>query len=104
MTEQGGEIVVHSKVVSIKKYIKKRNRIIKELAEEQLKADPQYQQMILGRSLYYEFCCILDVDGVLNTRTSCVAAPLGLYKGVDYLRVELLAAAMKNLTMQTRWC
>lgn len=42
------------------------------------------------------FVVFLDVDGVLNTTTSCVVAPSGLYKGVDYMRIELLAAAMKK--------
>lgn len=42
------------------------------------------------------FVVFLDIDGVLNTRTSCVSAPSGLYTGVDPLRVELLAAAMRK--------
>ena len=28
------------------------------------------------------FVVFLDVDGVLNTTSSCVAAPSGLYKGM----------------------
>lgn len=36
----------------------------------------------------------LDVDGVLNTRTTCEVSPSGLYHGVDPLRVSILAKAM----------
>lgn len=37
----------------------------------------------------------LDVDGVLNTRSSCVHAPSGIYVGVDEARVLVLANVMK---------
>jgi len=38
----------------------------------------------------------LDVDGVLNTRTSCVHAPSGIYVGVDEARILVLSKAMKE--------
>lgn len=38
----------------------------------------------------------LDVDGVLNTRTSCVHAPSGIYVGVDEARLLVLSKAMKE--------
>ena len=38
----------------------------------------------------------LDVDGVLNTRTSCVHAPSGIYVGVDETRLLMLSKAMKK--------
>lgn len=31
----------------------------------------------------------LDIDGVLNTRTSCVAAPSGVVIGIDESRVGI---------------
>lgn len=38
----------------------------------------------------------LDVDGVLNTRTSCIHAPSGEYVGVDEARIVILANSMKQ--------
>ena len=38
----------------------------------------------------------LDVDGVLNTRTSCVSTPSGAYVGIDEARVLVLAKAMEE--------
>ena len=38
----------------------------------------------------------LDVDGVLNTRTSCVHAPSGIYVGVDEARILVLSKAMEE--------
>lgn len=38
----------------------------------------------------------LDVDGVLNTKNSCVSAPSGTYVGIDKARVFVLANAMKK--------
>ena len=38
----------------------------------------------------------LDVDGVLNTRNTCVYAPSGTYVGVDEARVIILANAIKQ--------
>ena len=38
----------------------------------------------------------LDVDGVLNTRRTCVHAPSGIYVGVDDARIAILANAMKE--------
>ena len=38
----------------------------------------------------------LDVDGVLNTLTTCVNAPSKLHIGVDEARIILLAKAMKE--------
>lgn len=37
----------------------------------------------------------LDVDGVLNTKKSCVHAPSGIYVGIDEARVEILSKIMK---------
>ncbi len=42
------------------------------------------------------FVVFLDIDGVLNTRTTCQVAPSG-YQGVDDERVKLLAKAMKKV-------
>lgn len=42
-----------------------------------------------------DFVIFLDVDGVLNSRTSCVSTPSKKYKGVEPKRVELLAKAME---------
>ena len=42
------------------------------------------------------FVVFLDVDGVLNTRRTCVHAPSGMYIGVDEARIELLSNAMKE--------
>lgn len=42
------------------------------------------------------FVVFLDVDGVLNTRRTCVRTPAG-YTGIDEARVELLANAMKEV-------
>lgn len=40
------------------------------------------------------FAVFLDVDGVLNSRTTCQHTPDG-YTGIDNLRVEILANAVK---------
>lgn len=40
------------------------------------------------------FAVFLDVDGVLNTRTTCQHTPDG-YTGIDNARVEILANAIK---------
>lgn len=45
--------------------------------------------------MYMNFAVFLDVDGVLNTRTTCEHTPDG-YTGIDDLRVEVLANAVKN--------
>ena len=42
------------------------------------------------------FVVFLDVDGVLNTKTTCVYAPSKMYKGVDDARVKILADSMKH--------
>ena len=42
----------------------------------------------------------LDVDGVLNTKKSCVHAPSGIYVGIDEARVEILSKAMKLYCME----
>ena len=42
------------------------------------------------------FVVFLDVDGVLNTRRTCVRAPSGMYVGVDEARIEILAKSMKE--------
>ena len=41
-----------------------------------------------------QFAVFLDVDGVLNTRTTCQHTPDG-YTGIDDARVEILANAIK---------
>ena len=41
------------------------------------------------------FAIFLDVDGVLNTRTSVTVSPEG-YKGVDEAKVEILSKALKT--------
>ena len=41
------------------------------------------------------FAVFLDVDGVLNTRTTCQHTPDG-YTGIDNARVEILANAIKK--------
>lgn len=38
----------------------------------------------------------LDVDGVLNTKSTCVYAPSGVYVGVDEARVLILSNAIKQ--------
>lgn len=43
-----------------------------------------------------DFVVFLDVDGVLNTKRTCVNAPSGSYVGVDKARVSLLANSMKE--------
>ena len=45
------------------------------------------------------FVVFLDIDGVLNTRTTCQVAPSG-YQGVDDERVKLLAKAMKEVSAE----
>lgn len=50
----------------------------------------------------------LDVDGVLNTRTSCVAAPSGVVIGIDESRVGVLKKAMDiggfdGVVLTTTW-
>ena len=42
------------------------------------------------------FVVFLDVDGVLNTRTTTVGTPSGAYTGVDDRRVMILSGAMKK--------
>ncbi|MCR5273079.1 MAG: hypothetical protein K6E13_08855 [Lachnospiraceae bacterium] len=50
----------------------------------------------------------LDIDGVLNTRTSCVAAPSGVVIGIDESRVGVLKKAMDiggfdGVVLTTTW-
>ncbi len=42
------------------------------------------------------FVIFLDVDGVLNTRRTCVHAPSGVYVGVDEARIVILSNSMKQ--------
>lgn len=54
------------------------------------------------------FVVFLDVDGVLNTRRSCVSSPSGLHVGIDEARIVLLADAMKEtgaegVVLTTTW-
>lgn len=50
----------------------------------------------------------LDVDGVLNTRRSCVHAPSGIYVGVDDAGIAILAKSMREngaagVVLTTTW-
>ena len=50
----------------------------------------------------------LDIDGVLNTWTSCVVAPSGEFKGIDDSRVRILKSAMNiggfdGVVLTTTW-
>ena len=54
------------------------------------------------------FVVFLDVDGVLNTRTTCERAPSELYTGIDELRIRILADAMhecraRGVVLTTTW-
>ena len=42
----------------------------------------------------------LDVDGVLNTSSTCVCAPSGVCIGIDEARIAILANAMKQVGME----
>lgn len=43
------------------------------------------------------YVIFLDVDGVLNTKSTCVYAPSGVYVGVDEARIIILSNAMKQV-------
>ncbi len=54
------------------------------------------------------FVVFLDVDGVLNTRTTCERAPSEMYIGIDELRIKILADAMREcrasgVVLTTTW-
>ncbi len=54
------------------------------------------------------FVVFLDVDGVLNTRTTCERAPSELYTGIDELRIQILAGAIHDcrasgVVLTTTW-
>ena len=54
------------------------------------------------------FVVFLDVDGVLNTKRSCVQAPSGIYVGVDDARIAILSNSMKQtgadgVVLTTTW-
>lgn len=54
------------------------------------------------------FVVFLDVDGVLNTRTTCERAPSEMYKGIDEARIKILANAMNEcrasgVVLTTTW-
>lgn len=54
------------------------------------------------------FVVFLDVDGVLNTRRTCVHAPSGRYVGGDETRIAILANSMKEtcvdgVVLTTTW-
>ena len=54
-----------------------------------------------------KFAVFLDIDGVLNTRTTVERTPDG-YKGIDDARVEVLAKAIKkyggaDLVLSSDW-
>ena len=53
------------------------------------------------------FAVFLDVDGVLNTETTCKKTPNG-YKGIDNARVEILAKIIDkigggNIVLSSDW-
>ena len=45
--------------------------------------------------VYMKFVVFLDIDGVLNTRTTCERTPDG-YKGIDDARIDILAKVIKK--------
>ncbi len=50
----------------------------------------------------------LDIDGVLNTWSSCVVAPSGQFKGIDESRVQILksvidAGGFDGVVLTTTW-
>ena len=54
------------------------------------------------------FVVFLDVDGVLNTRTTCERAPSEIYTGIDEPRIRILADAMRRcrasgVVLTTTW-
>lgn len=54
------------------------------------------------------FVVFLDVDGVLNTRTTCERAPSEQYTGIDESRIRILAGAMREckasgVVLTTTW-
>ena len=54
------------------------------------------------------FIVFLDVDGVLNTRTTCERAPSEMYTGIDESRIKILAEAMyeckaSGVVLTTTW-
>ncbi len=54
------------------------------------------------------FVVFLDVDGVLNTRTTCKRAPSEMYTGIDEARIKILANAMdecraSGVVLTTTW-
>ena len=54
------------------------------------------------------FVVFLDVDGVLNTETTCKTAPSGMQIGVDDARIRILANAMgecgaSGVVLTTTW-
>ena len=48
-----------------------------------------------GGGIDIAFAVFLDVDGVLNTRTTCERSPEG-YKGIDDARVDILSKVLKK--------
>lgn len=54
------------------------------------------------------FVVFLDVDGVLNTRTTCERAPSEQYTGIDDSRIRILAGVMREckasgVVLTTTW-
>ncbi len=45
------------------------------------------------------FAVFLDIDGVLNSRTTCERTP-DYHIGIDDLRVAVLAGAIKSMVLQ----
>lgn len=46
------------------------------------------------------FVVFLDVDGVLNTRRTCMHTPSGVYVGVDEARIAILSNSMRQTGAQ----
>ena len=58
------------------------------------------QLLFLGRvDIMMKFVVFLDVDGVLNTRTTVKRTPSD-YTGIDDARVKILANAIENVVVE----
>ena len=55
----------------------------------------KYEKGNIKEEMLMKFVIFLDVDGVLNSRTTVQRSPEG-YKGIDDARVEILANAIKK--------
>lgn len=50
----------------------------------------------MKNNIRMNFVVFLDVDGVLNTRRTCMHTPSGVYVGVDEARIDILSNSMKE--------